>query len=132
MGDLQLGVMIPRNPLFEGSGYIFRNIEWAGFLAQRSDRPLPIAGVDLKLTSDTAICKVSPIGPGIPHQPLSIIQSGLVGSGMAVGKTATALGYAGMQDIELTQVQEGVVAGEFRFDLHVSTGQFSNIFQTTL
>jgi hypothetical protein len=132
MGDLKLGVLIPRNPLFQGPGYIFRDIEWAVFLAERSDRPLPIPGVDLKLTSDTAICKVSRIAEGVPHQPLSIIQSGLIGNGMAVGKTATAVGYAGMQDVELTQETEGLVSGDFRFDLHVSTGTVLEHFPDNL
>jgi len=70
-GSLALGVMIPLNPLFQGSAYIFRDIEWATFLGQRAENPLPIRGVDLKLTSDTAVCKVSPIAEGVPHQPLA-------------------------------------------------------------
>ena len=132
MGDLKLGVLIPRNPLLQGPGYIFRDVEWAGFLGERSDRPLPISGVNLKLTSDTAICKVSPIAYGVPHQPLSIIQSGLIGNGMAVGKTATAVGHAGMRDVELKQEKEGFVSGEFRFDLHVSTGAVLEHFPDNL
>ena len=80
--------------------YIFRNIEWAGFLwGKRAEQLLPIAGVNLKLTSDTAICKVSPIAEGTPYQPLTIVQSGLVGTGMGVGKKTTAIGYGDMQDV---------------------------------
>jgi len=132
LGDLKLGVMIPLNPLFQGGGYIFRDIEWASFLGQRSEHPLPIAGVSLKLTSDTAICKVSPIAEGIPHQPLSIVQSSLIGTGMGVGKAATAIGYAGMRDVELAQESENVVSGEFSFDLHVSTGAILERFPDNL
>ena len=102
-GDLKLGVMIPLNPLLQADGYIFRDIEWATFLSERTEHPLPIAGVNLKLTSDTAICKVSPIAENIPHQPLAIVHSGLIGTGMAVGKTATAVGYGQMQDVELAR-----------------------------
>lgn len=122
LGALKLGVMLPLNPLFEGGGYIFRDIEWAGFLAERTKQPLPIRGLDLRLTSDTAICKVSALRKGVPHQPLVMVQSGLIGLGMAVGKRATAIGYAGMQDVELTQEAEKFVSGDFRFNLHVSTG----------
>ncbi|HZM28239.1 MAG TPA: trypsin-like peptidase domain-containing protein [Gemmatimonadales bacterium] len=122
LGELKLGVMIPLNPITQGQGYIFRELEWAGFLGAKSEHPLPIAGVSLKLTSDTAICKIPPIAPGIPYQPLAIVQSGVVGIGMAVGKTATAIGYAGMRDVELSQESADVVSGEFAFDLHVSTG----------
>lgn len=132
LGDLKLGVMIPLNPLLQGRGYIFCDIEWASFLAERSEHPLPIAGVSLKLTSDTAICKISPIAEGIPHQPLSIVQSGLVGSGMGVGKAATAIGYAGMRDVELIQENENVVSGDFCFDLHVSTGAILERFPDNL
>ena len=131
-GDLKLGVMIPLNPLLQGRGYIFRDIEWASFLGEHSEHPLPIAGVDLKLTSDTAICKVSPIAEGIPHQPLSIVQPGLVGTGMGVGKAATAIGYAGMRNVELAQESENVMSGEFSFDLHVSTGAILERFPDNL
>src|SRR5437899_5137543 len=79
-GNLTLGVMIPLNPVFQGAGYVFRDMEWATFLAQRAEQPLPIAGVTLKLTSDAAICKVSPITDGVPHQPLAIVQPGLMGA----------------------------------------------------
>lgn len=132
LGDLKLGVMIPLNPLLQGDGYIFRDIEWASFLGERSEHPLPIAGISLKLTSDTAICKVSPIAEGIPHQPLSIVQSSLIGTGMAVGKTATAIGYVGMRDVELSQEAENIVSGEFPFDLHVSTGAILERFPDNL
>ena len=59
--NLKLGVMIPVNSIFQGEGYFFRDIEWASFLGKQSENPLPIAGINLKLTSDTAICKVAPI-----------------------------------------------------------------------
>lgn len=130
-GDLQLGVMIPLNPL-QGGGYIYRPIEWANFLAQRTHNPLPISGIDLKLTSDTAICKVSPIGPDIPHQPLAIVQAGLHGTGMAIGKAATAVGYGAMQNVDLVQESNGVISGDFSFDLHASTGPIIERFPDNL
>lgn len=124
--------MIPLNPLLQTDGYIFCAIEWATFLSERSEHPLPIAGVNLKLTSDTAICKVSPIGEGIPHQPLAIVQSGLIGTGMAVGKTATAIGYGEMQDVELAQESDRIISGKFFFDLHASTGLILERFPDNL
>ena len=132
VGDLKLGVMIPLNPLLQGDGYVFRDIEWATFLGERTEHPLPIAGVNLKLTSDTAICKVSPIAEGIPHQPLTIVQSGLIGTGMAVGKTAIAIGYGEMQYVELARESERVMSGNFFFDLHASTGVILERFPDNL
>jgi hypothetical protein len=120
---LNLGVMVPTNPLFQVPGFRFFVIEWASFLAEHSNNPLPFQGVDLKLASDIAICKVAPIEGGAPHQPLAIVQSGLIGTGMAVGKTATAVGYSGMNDVTLSQVADGVVSGDFEFHLHVSKGE---------
>jgi hypothetical protein len=131
-GDLKLGVMIPLNPLLQADGYIFRDIEWAVFLGARTEHPLPIAGVNLKLTSDTAICKVSPIAEGIPHQPLTIVQSGLIGKGMAVGKTAIAVGYGQMQNVELAPESDRVISGDFFFDLHASTGVILERFPDNL
>ncbi|OLP75219.1 hypothetical protein AK812_SmicGene45022 [Symbiodinium microadriaticum] len=79
-------------------------------------------GVEIKLTSDTALCKVTELGAGIAHQPLPIIQPGLRGIGIAVGKSATAIGYAGMQDVELSMERSDMASGDFRFELHVSRG----------
>ncbi len=129
---LKLGVMVPTNPVFQVPGFQFFEIEWAKFLAERRISPLPIHGVDLKLASDIAICKVAPIAGGAPHQPLAIVQSGLIGTGMAVGKIATAVGYAGMNDVTLSQVADGVVSGDFKFDLHVSKGQILERFPDNL
>jgi hypothetical protein len=123
MGDLNLGVMIGTNPVFQPKGHLFRRIEWAGFLGTRTEHPLPIRGADLRLTSDTAICKVAPMSDGMPYQPLSIIQPGIRGVGLAVGKRAAAVGYAGMQDVELLPEKNGVRPGDFRFNLHVSKGK---------
>lgn len=121
-GRLKLGVMLPVSPLAGFKGYVFRDIEWAGFLGERTTFPLPIRGVEIKLTSDTALCKVTQLAEGIPHQPLPMIQPGLRGVGIAVGKSATAVGYSGMQDIGLAMENSNVASGDFRFELHVSKG----------
>jgi len=132
LGNLKLGVMIAINPLTEGVGYIFRDIEWAAFLGERAERPLPIAGVRLKLTSDVAICKVSQIAEGIPHQPLAIVQPGLVGVGLGVGKNAVAIGYGEMHDVELMQQSERVVSGNLSFHLNASAGTITERFPDNL
>ena len=132
LGDLKLGVMIPLNPLTQGKAYIFRDIEWAAFLGERAESPLPITGVNLKLTSDTAVCKVAPIAEDIPHQPLTIVQPGLAGQGMAVAKAATAIGYGEMRNVELTEEPERVVSGDFPFSLHASTGPILERFPDNL
>src|SRR6266404_3661905 len=105
-GSLKIGVMIPLNPFLQGAGYIFRDIEWAAFLGERAERPIPIASVRLNLNSDAALCKVSPIAEGVPHQPLTIVQKGLVGTGLAVGKNAMAIGYGKMRSVDLTLQSE--------------------------
>lgn len=119
MGDLNLGVMMNTNPQLQA--WRHRRIEWAELLSERTERPLPIHGHNLRLASDIAICKVEAI-PGAIYQPLSLIQPGVRGSGLAVGKKATAIGYGCMQDTPLSEQQPGVVSGDFSFDLHVSTG----------
>ena len=128
MESLELGVMICTNPVFQQKGYIFRPIEWAGLLATRTENPLPFKGSDFKLTSDTAICKVAPLSPDEPYQPLAIIQPGIQGTGLAIAKRATAIGYAGMQDIDLSPEENGLQAGDFHFNLHVSRGKILERF----
>lgn len=130
--ELKFGVLIRLNPLTQGDGYVFRNIEWATFLASRTEAPIPIADLDLRLTSDTAICKVPQLAVGVPYQPLAIVQSGIVGTGMTVGKTATAVGYGEMKDVELTQNSDGSFNGDFSFDLHASTGKIIERFPNNL
>jgi Trypsin-like peptidase domain len=131
-GSLKIGVMIPLNPFLQGAGYIFRDIEWAAFLGERAERPIPIASVRLNLNSDAALCKVSPIAEGVPHQPLTIVQKGLVGTGLAVGKNAMAIGYGKMRSVDLTLQSERVVAGDFPFHLHASGGVILERFPDNL
>jgi hypothetical protein len=68
---LEVGVLTSTNPVFEPKGWIFRPIEWASFLAQRSEQPLPIPTTSLKLTTDIAICKVRQSTTTSFYQPLS-------------------------------------------------------------
>lgn len=126
---MKFGVMLPLNHLFTGTkAYLFRDIEWAAFLGDHAESPLPIEGLNLKLSSDTAICKVTPISDQVPYQPLSIVQPGIKGIGMQVGKTVTVVGYGAMQNAELEPVREGLITGAFPFSLHVSRGEILERF----
>jgi Trypsin-like peptidase domain len=133
-GDLNLGVMIRTNPLFQRQGYIFRPIEWAGFLAEHTESPLPFKDATLKLNSDTAICVVTPLGEGIPYQPLTVVQPGIRGIGLDVGKRATAVGCGDMENVEISRVEgaaqgsERAIEGDFRFNLYVSKGKILERF----
>jgi hypothetical protein len=126
--QLNLGVMIPTNPLFQRRGYQFYPFEWSMLLAERRENPLPFRGVDLRLNSDIAICKVPVRRDGSAHQPLTIIQRSLQGTGMVVGASASAIGYAGMTDVELAVTEYSEVVGEYNFHLHVSTGKIIERF----
>ena len=126
--ELSFGVLVPNNPLFQTPGYVFFPFEWSLFLAERRPNPLPIAGIDLKLTSDIAICKVPARPGGLAHQPLTIVQSGLTGSGISVGSTAYALGYAGMTEVEINKDQHGQIIGAGNFHLHASIGDIIGHF----
>jgi len=127
--ELNLGVMIRLNPIMHGcDGYLFRTLEWASFLAKKTDHPIPIKGIDLRLNSDIAICKVEPIASDVPHQPLCMIQPGLVGTGMKEGKTAIAVGYGAMKDVELQSVASNAISGDFQFGFHASVGEILERF----
>lgn len=128
---LNLGVMVATNPLFQPQGWTFRNIEWATLLATETDNPLPFGRRDLRLTTDTAICKVEPPLEDQPYQPLSIVQPGIRGVGLDVGKRAFAIGYGAMQDVDLEEVN-GSISGDFKFDLHVATGRILERFPDNL
>ncbi|MEA9578205.1 serine protease [Xanthomonas nasturtii] len=117
-----LGVMVPSNPIMEPSGYVFRHLEWATFLAEKADSPLPFGRSHLKLNADIAICKVQQPEPRIPYQPLALIQKGINGFGASVGKDATAIGYGEMRDHIQLKVNGHQVICDLPFQLNISTG----------
>jgi hypothetical protein len=51
---------------------------------------------------------------------------------MAVGKTATAIGYGEMRNVDLTRESDRVISGKFFFDLHASTGAILERFPDNL
>ena len=119
---LSIGALVPSNPILEQPAYRFYPFEWCMFLAERRPNPLPFSGTELKLMSDIALCKMPPTSSGSNHQPLTIIQPGIVGKGIDVNTEATAIGYSGMTDIELRANEKGEIFGDIDFRLYASSG----------
>ena len=69
---------------------------------------------------------------GVPHQPRTIVQKGLVGAGLAVGKNPSAIGHGEMLNMHRAQQSEGVIAGDIPFHLHASVRVRSRLLRTTL
>jgi hypothetical protein len=125
---MDFGVLVPNNPLFQIPGYSFFPFEWSMFLAEQRPVPLTFMGLDLKLTSDIAICKVPEKLGTYPHQPLTIVQSGIVGIGMGVGSYACAFGYAGMADFDIDLNPARQITAHKKFNLYGSTGKLIEFF----
>lgn len=85
MRELHFGVLVPTNPLFQARGFVFYPFEWTMFLAEKRQHPIPFHGVDLKLNSDIAICKVPERADGPVHQPLNIVQRSIKGTSLRIG-----------------------------------------------
>lgn len=126
--EMNFGVLVPNNPLFQIPGYTFFPFEWSLFLAEQRAVPLAFMGLDLKLTSDIAICKVPAKAGNYPHQPLTLVQSGIVGTGIKVGSDAYALGYAGMSDFEVELNSARQIIAHKKFNLHGSVGKIIEFF----
>jgi Trypsin-like peptidase domain len=131
---LAFGVLVPNNPLFQAPGFAFYPFEWSMLMAQPRDAPLSFKGVDVRITYDVAICKVpARKDTNYPHQPLTLVQSGLIGIGMRVGSDAHALGYAGMSDFELNvNAARQIVITPRKFNLHGSIGKIIEFFPDNL
>src|SRR5262249_49672398 len=69
MRKLNFGVLIPTNPIFQQRGFTFYPFEWTMFLAEKRPNPIPFRGIELRLNSDIAICKVPARTDGRAHQP---------------------------------------------------------------
>ena len=124
MRELNFGVLVPTNPLFQERAHVFYPFEWATFLGEKRSHPIPFHGVELKLTSDIAICKVPPRPGGAPHQPLTMIQPSIRGTSLVPGAQVGAIGYPGMLDIDhLVINDDNQIVGRSNFDLHASTGK---------
>jgi hypothetical protein len=123
MRQLNFGVLVRTNPLFQRHGFVFYPFEWIMFLGEKRDSPIPFQGIDFKLNSDIAICKVPTRSDGAAHQPLTIVQNGIRGTSLVVGASVGAIGYSGMGDIELTQDESGAVVFQGGFNVHGSVGK---------
>jgi hypothetical protein len=125
MRKLNFGVLVPTHPMFQQRGFAFYPFEWGMFLAEKRPHPIPFHGMDLKLNSDIAICKVPARPDGRAHQPLTVVQAGIRGTSLVVGGSVGAIGYPGMVDVDLMQTKHGGIVGEGHFVLHASTGQIT-------
>jgi Trypsin-like peptidase domain len=130
--QLHLGVMVPNNPLFQRHGYKFYPFEWCMILANKNTSPLVHANFDIKLSSDIAICKVVQRQAGSVHQPLTINQTNVIGTGMTIGCSVFTIGYYGMKDVELSVNDRGELTGDCVFHLYVSTGRMIDKFPDNL
>jgi len=126
--ELNFGVLVRTNPIFQRPGFVFYPFEWTMFLAEKRPNPLPFRDVDLKLNSDIAICKVPSRADGNAHQPLTIVQSGIRGTSLVVGASVGAVGYSGMNDVDLAQGDDGGIVFHGNFDLFGSVGKISEWF----
>jgi S1-C subfamily serine protease len=122
MRNLHFGVLVPTNPVFQARGFVFYPFEWTMFLAEKRPHPIPFHGVDLKLNSDIAICKVPERTDGPAHQPLNVVQRAIKGASLRIGAAVAAIGYPAMQDVELTPDGNGTPAFQGSFDLFASKG----------
>ena len=86
--NLIFGALVPTNPIFQEDGYLLFAFEWAMFLADDTSLPLPIPGLGLNISSDIAICKVPARAGPYPHQPLTMIQSGVAPASPLVQRSA--------------------------------------------
>ena len=131
---LAFGVLVPNNPLLQAPGFAFYPFEWSMLMAQPRDVPFSFKGVDVKITYDIAICKVpARTDTNYPHQPLTLVQSGLIGVGVRVGSDAHALGYAGMSDFEINvNAARRIVIAPPQFNLHGSVGKIIEFFPDNL
>lgn len=131
---LAFGVLVPNNPIFQAPGFRFYPFEWSMLMAQRREVPFSLGGVDVKITYDIAICKVpARATTDYPHQPLTLVQSGLIGVGMQVGSEAHALGYGDMSDFEINvNAERQIVIARPQFNLHGSVGRIIEFFPDNL
>jgi hypothetical protein len=127
--NIRLGIMMPTNSAFNPKGFLFREIEWCSILAEQRENPLPFKGMDLRLSADIAICKVEQNDITGHYQPLSVVQAGMKGTGLRIGKMAHAIGYGDMRDVELQATEKpNIAAGDFSFNLFASHGQILERF----
>uniref|UniRef100_A0A9E8CS84 Serine protease n=1 Tax=Bosea sp. NBC_00436 TaxID=2969620 RepID=A0A9E8CS84_9HYPH len=123
MRDIKIGIMIPVNSLFfQTKGFLFRAIDWSVIIAEDRQSILGPRKIDLRLTADVAVCQVEQLGPDRHYQPLSLVQKGMKGVGLGIGKTALAIGYGDMRDVDLSPAAPNVLTGDFGFDLYASHG----------
>lgn len=124
--NVNLSAVIFRNQIFHPGRLFLAPIQWAAFFAETRSNPLPIRGLDLRCSSDIAICKVMEIPGG--HQPLSLIQPGIRGTGITPGANIYALGYGELPERFTLHPDRLAQNLPGNLGLHVSIGQMIEMF----
>ena len=126
--NMDLGVLVRKNPLFFGRGFDFYPIEWSAFLAEKIDEVMPFQKRSkLKLRVDVAICKVRSRPNGAAHQPLTIIQPGIKGTSLKIGANVRALGYPCMPEM-FGRAPNGTcqLSNNKNLEMYVSSGKLKD------
>jgi hypothetical protein len=122
-GDLNMGVLVPLNPAYGRTAFLFLPFELSWYWGEWQDSPLFHRKDEFKFLTDIALCKIPALPNGVPHQPLNLSLRRF-----KPGEEAFAIGYAEMPDIPIT-VRDGRPAiAAFEPDLYVSVGAVMEVF----
>lgn len=124
---LNMGVIMPLNPVFGPRRYAFLGFERAHFWGEWKESPLFHVGDDFQYQTDVAICKIAELPNGVAHQPLNMSLSPV-----RTGERVYALGYAKMDDIPIADRSGALATSEFAHDIWVSVGEIVNVYPENL
>jgi hypothetical protein len=124
---LNMGVVVPLNPIFGLRGYRFFGFERAHFWGEWKESPLFHVDDRFHYQTDVAVCKIAEMPTGVAHQPLNLSLGPV-----RVGDRVYALGYALMDDIPIEYRSEVPSIPEFAHDIWVSVGDVMNVYPKNL
>lgn len=122
--ELQMGVVVPRNPFFARDKALFFPFEHAHFWGDWVESPLLHRPDEFRPLLDIAICKVSRMPRGMAHQPLQLSRFPF-----ALNEQAITVGYAEMQDAEFTASDPIAPRVTFSPDIFVSVGTVNQLLR---
>lgn len=120
---LNMGVFIPYSPAYGSQGFRFLSFEKCWYWGEWEESPLFHESDRFVYLTDIAICKVSELPNGVPHQPLNLSLNPFKKL-----ENAYALGYALMDDIPFDIEGGQPVLNKFVQDLYVSVGEVMDVF----
>lgn len=121
--ELSMGVLVPLNPAYGRSAFLFLPFELSWYWGEWQDSPLFHQRDEFKFLTDIAVCKVPVLPNGVPHQPLNLSLRRF-----KQGEEAFAIGYAEMADIPITLRDGRTAIGPVKPDLYVSVGAVMDVF----